>query len=208
MVIRFTPPEHFASYAGFIFDCDGTLADTMPAHFVAWRKALREGGSNFEFTWELFIQRAGLSMELTVAELSEQFQVALNVDIIARRQRELFAELSAKTAAVEEVLAFAEKVAQTHPVSVASGSSRSTVLHTLDTIRARQLFDIILTPEDVVRGKPYPDMFLLAAQKMGVDPTKCLVIEDGLLGIEAARRAQMDCVVVGCPPPLNLSEIE
>src|SRR5690606_39630395 len=124
MAIRFTPPEKVEKYSGFIFDCDGTLADTMPAHFFACGKALREGGSNFDFTWDLFIQRAGMSMELTVEELAEQFQVALDIQIIVQRQREYFQQLASKTTPVHEVVTFAEKVSRTHPVSVASGSSR------------------------------------------------------------------------------------
>lgn len=204
MKARFSPPSDVNHYSGFIFDCDGTLADTMPAHHIAWKRALAEGGGRFEFDWSLFVSRAGMSMEQTIVELSKQFRVKLDPDLVAKRQRELFRELSEEIPPVEEVLDFARRVARSHPVAVASGSARPDVERSLRIIGAWDLFPIIVTPEDVTNGKPAPDMFLLAAEKMNVRPTQCLVIEDGELGFEAARRAHMDYLVVDGPePPLD-----
>lgn len=102
---------------------------------------------------------------------------------------------------VPGVVDFARQVAKGAPVSVASGSDRESVERTLHAIGCRELFPVIVTPEDVSNGKPDPEMFLLAADRMGVPRERCVVFEDGQLGIEAARRAQMDCVVVHAARP-------
>jgi HAD superfamily hydrolase (TIGR01509 family) len=193
---RFVPPTDLSPYSAFIFDCDGTLADTMPLHFKAWQAALSQGGASFHFTWELFVSRAGMSMEQTVVELSQQFSVTLNAQMIADHQRAIFLSMETTVKPIDEVLRFARRIAQKFPVAVASGSSRSSVERTLSQIGARELFDVLITPEDVQYGKPHPDMFLLAAQRLSVPPQRRLVLEDGELGFEAARRAQMDYCVV------------
>ncbi len=193
----FTPPDRL--YGGYIFDCDGTLADTMTLHHRAWCEALRLAGAKFEFDWELFMSRAGMSLELTVAALASQFSVPLETELVAFTQRRIFSELEHAVEPIRDVLLFAREVSSLRPISVASGSQRATVDRTLARIGASDLFPVIVTPEDVARGKPAPDMFLLAAERMGVSPTDCLVFEDAELGLEAARRAGMDAVRVALP---------
>jgi HAD superfamily hydrolase (TIGR01509 family) len=204
MTSRFTPPNNLEHYDAFIFDCDGTLADTMPAHFIAWRRALAEGGLTLEFGWSLFVSRAGMSMESTVLELGAQFAQGLDANQISLRQRAIFHELSERIEPISEVCDFARSLFGKHPIAVASGSSRKSVERTLTAISVRDLFEVIVTPEDVEHGKPSPDSFLLAAKKLGVDPERCLVIEDAELGFEAARRAGMDYAVVDCPDPTRV----
>ena len=201
MIPRFTPPSRFDHYDAFIFDCDGTLADTMPAHFTAWKRALLEGGATFDFTWPLFVSRAGMSMERTVIELGEQFGETLDADFVSTRQRAIFDELSDDIAPILEVTDFARCLFGTRPIAVASGSSRLSVDRTLTKVGLREIFEVIVTPEDVSHGKPHPHSFLLAAEKLGASPQRCLVIEDGELGFEAARRAKMDYAVVTCHDP-------
>lgn len=204
---RFTPPPNLERYEAFIFDCDGTLADTMPAHFSAWRRALAEGGATFEFSWPLFVSRAGMSIENTVIELADQFGEKLDSVFISTRQRQIFDELSVQIAPIEEVTLFARHVHATYPIAVASGSSRLSVERSLTVIGVRDLFEVIVTPEDVTLGKPHPDSFLLAAHSLGVSPSRCLVIEDSELGFEAARRAKMDFAVVDCPDPTRVNPV-
>jgi HAD superfamily hydrolase (TIGR01509 family) len=194
MSARFSPPTR--RYAGYIFDCDGTLADTMPLHHRAWRQALAAAGAEFEFTWDLFVSRAGMSLERTVAELSEQFSIALDASQVSTQHRAIYHRLEVEVRAVPGVLEFAREVATFAPVSVASGSIRLHVQRSLTLIGAGDLFPVIITPEDVTHGKPDPEMFLLAAERMGVPPGECLVLEDGALGIEGARRAGMDYALV------------
>ena len=109
----------------------------------------------------------------------------------------LFIELRSEMKLIEAVVAFARRaVAERIPVSVASGGPRDIVRHTLELMRLQDLFPVVVTPEDVVHGKPAPDMFLLAAQKMGVAPARCLVFEDAEPGIQAAEAAGMKWVHV------------
>jgi len=203
------PFDQLASAAerfdGFVFDCDGTLADTMPLHHQAWLHALGGTQAPFHFDWELFVRRAGMSLEHTVAELNVEFGTSLDPASVARAQREYFEQNLGLVTPIQPVLDFARRVAPTHPVSVASGSPLEHVIHTLELIGARELFDIIVTPKDVASGKPAPDMFLLAAARMGVLPERCLVLEDSMLGVLAASRAGMHALLV---PPSSSVAIE
>lgn len=201
----FSPPRR--SYAAYIFDCDGTLADTMPLHHRAWQSALREHGATFPFSWDLFVSRAGMTLEQTVIELSSQFGVPLDPRGISVAQRRHYELLEPEMHPIADVLSFARRVSRTHPVSVASGSLRATVDRTLVRLGVLDLFPVVITPEDVERGKPEPDMFLLAAERMGVPAEHCLVFEDGEMGIEAARRAGMDVVRVTTPAPKHAAAL-
>ncbi|HEY6722368.1 MAG TPA: HAD-IA family hydrolase [Polyangiaceae bacterium] len=186
-------------FGGFIFDCDGTLADTMPLHHRSWVHALGRAGAHFEFGWELFQSRAGMSLERTVYELNLQFGTMLDPVRVALDQRDYYTTRSSEVTPVAPVLALAREAAKARSVSVASGSEYRHVVHTLELIGARAWFEVIVTPADVERGKPAPDMFLLAAARMGVPPEHCLVLEDSPLGIEAARAAGMHSALVRHP---------
>jgi len=188
-------------YSAFIFDCDGTLADSMPLHQKAWIAALRKYGATLDFTWDLFMSRAGKTIELTVSELNAEFGLALDPALVSAAQRAEFDALAVGVEPLEEVVAFARERAQAgFPVSVASGGDAVTVHRTLRTIGVSELFPIVVTAEEVAHGKPAPDLFLLAAERMGVVPAECLVFEDSLLGIIAAERAGMGSVLVARSP--------
>lgn len=196
----FTLPTR--EYSAFIFDCDGTLADSMPLHQRAWIAALRKYGATFDFTWELFMSRAGKTIELTVHELNAELGLSLDPKLVAECQRAEYDALALGVKPIEQVLAFArEKALAGFPMSVASGGDAPTVNRTLRTIGAAALFPVVVTAEEVQRGKPEPDLFLLAAQRMGVAPADCLVFEDSLLGITAAERAGMGSVLVASRAP-------
>lgn len=183
-------------YRGVIFDCDGTLADTMPLQHEAWLVALREAGARFNFDWALFMSRAGMSTPQTVIELNAQFGLSLDPASVSRRKEDYYVAQRSRVKPVPEVVAFARSLHGKLPIAVASGSDYPDVVRTLESIGARELFEIIITPRDVQRGKPDPEMFLLAASRMGVEPTRCLVLEDAELGLEGARRAGMTAVLV------------
>jgi len=183
-------------YSAVIFDCDGTLADSMPLQHQAWLHGLRSQGASFDFTWEVFVSRAGMSLQATVAELNAQFGESLDHVAVGREKEIYYERHRTSVRPVDEVLDFAREAAQRGPVAVASGSPDDEVRRTLMTIRALDLFEIIITPKDVARGKPAPDMFLLAASRMGVAPEQCLVFEDAVLGMLAAERAGMHPVYV------------
>lgn len=191
----FEPPEK--SYGGYIFDCDGTLVNSMPLHFEAWLAAFAEYGADFDFTWELFLSRAGVSLEDTVVALNAQFSTDLDPAVVAAAQRAHFDARIHALEPIAPVVEYARRLAsEGAPLSIASGNTRQSVTTTLNVIGLSEVFPIIVTPADVERGKPEPDMFLLAAARMGVPPERCVVFEDSLLGIEAARRGGMSAVLV------------
>jgi HAD superfamily hydrolase (TIGR01509 family) len=193
-------------YSAFIFDCDGTLADSMPLHQRAWIRALQQHGAHFDFGWELFMSRAGKTIELTVTELNAEFGLALDPTLVAAAQRAEYDALALGVKPLAEVVAFARaRAAAGCRVSVASGGDRVTVERTLRTIGVSDLFSVVVTAEDVTHGKPAPDLFLLAASRMGATPAECLVFEDSLLGILAAERAGMGAVLVASRDPSALA---
>jgi HAD superfamily hydrolase (TIGR01509 family) len=185
-----------ASYSAFIFDCDGTLVDSMPIHFKAWREAFTRHRAPFDFDWDLFLRRAGMGLEDTVRELNSEFDCALDPLAVVRDQ------LTAYSAAISEVrplgivVEYAKRMARHHPVAVASGGRREHVEQSLRAVGIRELFPVVVTQEDVHRGKPDPEMFFLAAARMHVAPEACLVIEDSPLGIAAAKAAGMGAALV------------
>lgn len=200
MALRSTVPHVFEplarEYDGYIFDCDGTLADSMPLHFQAWQQALVSHGAPFVFDWDLFVSRAGKTLEVTVHELNQQFSSTLDAIAVARLQRRIYAELLPSVGPVAEVVELVHRLVHRYPLAVASGGDRSTVETTLANLGILDAFNAVVTAEDVVHGKPAPDMFLLAAERIGVAPENCVVFEDSLLGIEGARRANMGVSLV------------
>jgi HAD superfamily hydrolase (TIGR01509 family) len=186
-------------FGGYIFDCDGTLADSMVVHHRAWLAALRLHGATFEFHWELFTSRAGMSLPKTVEALNEQFVMTMDPEAVTAAQRAEYERFLPTVRPIAPVVELARRVASSAAVSVASGGERKIVLRTLELIGLGDTFSVVVTAEDVQRGKPAPDMFLLAAERMGVPPADCVVFEDSVLGLEAARRAGMTGVLVQPP---------
>lgn len=189
-----TLPE--GDFAGFIFDCDGTLADSMPLHYRAWSYAYREHGASFEFTWETFYSLAGTGLEDSVRILNERYRDNLHPAAVVATQAQWLVAHQDTMQAIEPVVVVARELKRRFPVSVASGGIRQAVHDTLRIIGLEGHFDPVVTRDDVARGKPAPDSFLLAAEKMGVDPARCLVFEDSPLGLKAAESAGMQWVYV------------
>jgi beta-phosphoglucomutase-like phosphatase (HAD superfamily) len=183
-------------YAGFIFDCDGTLVDSMPLHHRAWQHAFAAHDARFEFGWDLFMSRAGMGLEQTVLELNRQFDHALVPELVVGAQRQQYLAIIDELQPIHEIVRLARELAPLFPLSVASGGEKPVVLRSLEAIGARDLFRHIVCQEDVVRGKPDPEMFLKCADLMGVAASDCLVFEDGAMGIAAAKAAGMGWVAV------------
>lgn len=187
-MLTFDPTRYDAA----IFDCDGTLVDSMPLHHAAWRAAFERYHAPFEFTWDLFMRRAGMTLERTVEELNIEFRCDLPPGQVADAEREEYQRRADQVAPIEHVVRFAREVARHHPVAVASGSTRASVEHALGRIGLLDCVRTIVAAGDVREGKPSPEAFLLAASTLSVPPARCLVLEDGEVGLEAARRAGMD----------------
>lgn len=192
--MRFVAPTR--EYGGYIFDCDGTLVESMPLHFRAWRHALSTHGASFEFSWQLFVSRAGMPLEATVLELNAQFGTALDPALVVAAQRALYRSLLPGVTAIAPVVEFARRVALRAPLAIASGGHREEVETSLRNVGIAELFSCVVTGSEVLRGKPDPEILLRCADGLRLPPAECLVIEDGELGIEAARRAGMDWVRV------------
>ncbi len=183
-------------FAAYIFDLDGTLIDTMPLHYQAWDKAMRRAGLTQALDEDLFYSFGGVPT-LRVAELiGAHYRLKVDPAKVYEEKESLFGELQADALLIEPVVKFARHVAQTHPVAVASGGQRPIVKRSLHLSGLAPLFPIVVTADDVVHGKPSPDMFLLAAKLMGVEPKECLVFEDAVPGMKAAEAAGMRYVKV------------
>jgi HAD superfamily hydrolase (TIGR01509 family) len=184
-------------FAGHIFDCDGTVVDSMPLHYRAWVAALTEHKAPFEFTEAYFYASAGIAEADVTRHLNELYGSKLDPAGVVRSKQVWFQSHFHELRAIAAVEAIVRQLATTgKPMAVASGSELCIVEPSLESVGLREFFPVIITPEFVERGKPAPDMFLLAAERMGVRPEDCLVYEDGRSGIEAAAAAGMACVYV------------
>lgn len=188
------PDEPFAAC---IFDCDGTLVDSMPLHYHAWLAALTKYGfPEGRFTLEMHHQVAGMPGVAIVEQLNGEFGCAMPLEAVEEERVRWYMEHHTEVRGIEPVVDFARRMHGAMPLAVASGSDRGIVEESLRIVGILELFPVIITPADVARGKPAPDMFLLAAERMGVKPEDCLVFEDGHLGIQAAESAGMRTVFV------------
>lgn len=177
-----------------IFDCDGTLADTMPLHYQAWTASLAPHG--VAFPEETFYEWGGVTTRDIVIRLNERYGAAMDPDAFTHAKEEAYAVLIPQVKVLALVEAEVRRLHGRCPLVVASGGLRFIIERTLDTIGLRAYFDAVVTSEDVVRGKPEPDIFLLAAERANVAPADCVVYEDSPSGLEAARRAGMRTVDV------------
>lgn len=178
------------TFSALIFDCDGTLVDSAPAHLHSLQKALEPIGLAMAPEW--YGTRHGLGPEHLIDEYEAEFKVPL-IDRVALFRRNN-AAFQAAISLIEEVTLVADIAREWHgrvPMSVASNGVRENVEATLVSTGLRPLFDHIVTAGDVRHGKPAPDVYLEAARRMNVDPAACIVFEDSDEGLEAARRAGM-----------------
>lgn len=183
-------PDH--SFRALIFDCDGTLVDSMPLHYQAWVASLNHHAAPFDFTEDFFYSKAGVREQDVVKLLNDEYGTQIDPDSVANHKAQLFAQMIPMVQEVRPVAEFARSMYRKLPMAVASGSEEHIVRGCLTANGLLHLFDdIIITPRLVKHGKPAPDMFLLAAERMNIDPQDCLVIEDGQSGIDAAEAAGM-----------------
>jgi len=182
---------------GLIFDCDGTLADTMPVHFRAWTAMLADHGIGL--CEEQFYALSGMPTATIIRRLAGEQGVPVADDEIpamVEDKEDRYLALAAAVQPIPAVLAVAARYRGRLPMAVASGGQHRIIHRTLSVIGALDWFDAIVGYEDTVLHKPEPDVFLEAARRLGVAPARCLVYEDGDLGLEAARRAGMAAVDV------------
>jgi HAD superfamily hydrolase (TIGR01509 family) len=185
-------------FAGYLFDLDGTLVDTMPLHFMAWRKALWQCGLGRELDEDYFYSLGGVPTLLVAQRIGEHYGVKLDAVEVERVKEKIYLDHLGEAKLIQPVVDFAREVARTHPVAIVTGGMPDVAQGSLRVTGLAELFRIVVTPADVPagRGKPAPDMFLLAARLMNVAPERCLVFEDAEPGIVGALAAGMQVVRV------------
>ena len=193
--MRLILPE--GSFKAYLFDCDGTIADSMPLHYRAWKQALEEW--NCEFDEELFYAWGGMPVAEIIATLNQRHGLSMPVEAVAHRKEKLYFQLLPELKPVPDVLEHIEAKPRGIPFAVVSGSTRESVTASLISLNLLDRFDAMVCAGDYQKSKPDPEAFLLAAARLGVAPEDCLVFEDTEMGIQAAQAAGMASVKV--PPP-------
>ncbi len=176
-------------YRALIFDCDGTLADTAPFHFRSLQEAFRKQGLPIEESW--YRERVGLSRTPLLRAYEQQFGVSIDWAATEVDSEKSFAELVHGVREFPLVASIAREHKGRMPMAVASGGQRSLVEPTLRACQLYDLFDAVVTIDDVKEGKPSPALYLEAAHRLNVKPEWCLVFEDSDEGLEGAKRANM-----------------
>ena len=179
---------------GIIFDCDGTLADTMPLHWRAWQVIARRHG--FSLPEDRFYSLGGVPSRDILKLLSAEQGVALNPLAVAREKEAEYLPLIAQVEPINTVVGVAREHYGKIPLAVASGGTKRIIEQVLEHLGIRSLFQAIVTSEDIVNQKPAPDIFLEAARRSGVPPQFCRAYEDTDLGMQAIRAAGMEAVDV------------
>jgi HAD superfamily hydrolase (TIGR01509 family) len=177
-----------------IFDCDGTLTDSMPVHYLCWQRTMRCYG--IEFAEERFYALGGMPSDKIVELLAGEAGLALDCAGVAAQKEHAFLDTLHLLEPIAAVVDIARQNRGTRKMAVASGGFRHVIEKQLLQVGILDWFDALVTAEDTPRHKPEPDVFLEAARRLGVPPADCLVYEDSDLGVEAARRAGMRWVDV------------
>jgi beta-phosphoglucomutase-like phosphatase (HAD superfamily) len=183
------------TFDGLIFDCDGTLVDTAPAHLAALKIALARVGLDMDDAW--YFERVGLTPDDLLDQYEDHFSKLpiARPDLLAPYSVAFQGSLD-EMREVQVVANMARAWRGRVPMCVASNGQRANVQASLNAVGLLPLFDFVVTVEDVERGKPAPDIFLEGARRMKVEPARCMVLEDSDEGLEAARRAGMPSIDV------------
>ena len=179
---------------GIIFDCDGTLADTMPLHWRAWSAIAQR--HKLHFPEERFYALGGVPTRDILKMLSQEQGVPIDHIAVAHEKENEYLPLLHQVEPVNAVVAVAREHHGKIPMAVAYGGTRKIITQVLEHLSIVKLFEAIVTSEDVTRQKPAPDIFLEAARRIGVPPHLCRAYEDTELGLQAIRAAGMEAVDV------------
>ncbi len=190
----------------FIFDLDGVIVDTAKYHFLAWKELAEHLG--FDFTEEQNELLKGVSRVRSLEILLDLGKVELSPsekeNYLKEKNDQYLNYISTMQTdeilpGIEELLHFLKK----ENVRFALGSASKNARLILENLNLLDLFDAIVDGNDVSTAKPDPEVFLIAAGKLGVDPSDCIVVEDAQAGIQAARTAGMTTVAIGDPKVLE-----
>jgi beta-phosphoglucomutase family hydrolase len=183
-----------AHIKGLVFDCDGTLADTMPMHWRAWQVIAKK--YKLKFPIDRFYSLGGVPSRDILKMLAEEQGVTLDHIQAAHEKENAYLPLMAEVEPIHAVVEIAEENFGKIPMAVASGGTLPIIEQVLTHLKIRHLFGAVVTSEMVKNQKPAPDIFVEAARRIGVDPKSCRGYEDTDLGMRAIRSAGMDAVDV------------
>ena len=179
---------------GLIFDCDGTLANTMPLHWRAWSLITQRHG--LHFPQDRFYALGGVPSRDILRMLAEEQGRSLDHIAVAHEKEEAYLPLMAQVEPIHAVVEIAKANHGKVPMAVASGGTQKIICQVLEHLKIRHLFAAVVTSEMVKNQKPAPDIFLEAARLIGVEPKFCRGYEDTDLGMTAIRAAGMEAVDV------------
>jgi HAD superfamily hydrolase (TIGR01509 family) len=182
------------TFCAYLFDCDGTIADSMPLHYRAWKQALGEW--NCTFDEDLFYSWGGRPTREIIALLNSMQGLNMPIEAVGERKENLYFEMLPQLKPIPEVVEHVEAQFGRIPMAVVSGGRRAAVERAIGALGLLDRFQTVVGSDEYEQGKPAPDAYLLAAERLGVSPRNCLVFEDTDLGIEAATAAGMASVKV------------
>lgn len=185
-------PHHRA----LIFDCDGTLADSMPVHWIAWHETLKKHGLDHLLPHDRFLSLGGVPAMQIFDLLAQESGRDLDARAMTIEKYQAYFDHADRITRIEPVVAVALEQKGKLPMAVATGSTRTGVSRTLNAIDLAEHFEVVVTADDVSHPKPHPETFLTAAERLGVSPENCLAFEDAAPGLASARAAGMDVIDV------------
>lgn len=187
-------PEVNPKAKALIFDLDGTLADTMPVHFWAYKNLLKTYGINF--SPELFATLAGIPAVGTIEKLNQLFGTNMNATEVGHLKEAEYEKIMHKMKAIDPVVELVKQYHSKLPMAIGTGGYKRLAWKTVEILGLRKYFDILVSADDISHAKPHPETFLKCAQKLGVAPGFCQVFEDGQPGMQAAKAAGMMATLV------------
>jgi beta-phosphoglucomutase len=180
-----------------IFDWDGTLADTKKAVVNSFQTVLTKSGC--KVSNEFIVRRIGIGTKKTIIDAFRECNIRLDVATLEKLTDEkvnIQAEFSDSVYLFEGITELLKELQRKTKIALATMSSRKVIDRLLQTKRLKTYFDVVISADDVTYPKPNSEIFLMAAKKMGFSPTDCVVIEDSVFGLRAAKAANIKCIAV------------
>jgi HAD superfamily hydrolase (TIGR01509 family) len=194
---------------GIIFDMDGVLIDAMPFHAEAMKIAIKEE-TNYEIDKKIVYQLEGMPSNNLVKEIFKKYNINKELDQeliekISERKKQLFKEIE-DTHLIEGVPNLIKMLNECKCLkAIVTGAAKKEIELTIDKMIGLKNFDVVVSGEDVEAGKPNSDPFVVALQKMNIKSAECIVVENAPLGVEAANKAGIKCILTLNNTPLDIS---